>query len=148
MLKNRSEEFEIIYFIQSKKSMETFHGYKVVEAEEVEYSQFDILVIVSDIYYQEIIEHLKNLDDGCNLCRKAVNYKDLLLLKWENAREIMPFLSCKVRGKKYVVASEDRHMPDYMFTTGVNYAENLINTFFQLVTRYSKRDVIQDRGYF
>ena len=137
ILKERNEAIEIVYFVQTEKTESVFHGKRVITAIEIEPSDFDKLVIASDNYYEEINEYLKSLDNGYELYKKAVRYDLLFSGEWENSKKIMPYQSCKIQnGITYIAASEDEYMLGYMYRTGRNYSENLINAFFCLTEKY------------
>lgn len=149
MLESRSVTIEIVYFVQTEKTESVFHGKKVVAADEMDDSDFDKLVIASDIYFYEIIEHLKSLAIGYNLYKKAVRYNEFLLKEWEDAGDIMPYRTCKIKGGiSYVARSEDGYMPGSMFRTGKNYAENLIQDFFKLTEKYYGQSILDSKGIF
>lgn len=149
-LKYRRKIIEIVYFVETCRTKDFFHDMPVIAAEEMITSEFDRLVIASDSYYDEILEYLKSLDNGFELFSKAVKYDVLFQTEWEMSRRLMPYQSCRIENKNivYVATSEDRAIPGYMFRTGINYEEGLINAFFELVKKYYKYDFFMDRGYF
>lgn len=97
-LENRNEKMEIVVFVQTKKSQDTFRGKMVVKARELNENDFDKLIIASDIYYNEIIEYLKGLNNGYELYKKVVKYNQLFREELVHARWIMPYQSCEVWG--------------------------------------------------
>lgn len=93
----KKKGIKIVYFVQTKKTAEYFCGYKVISADEIDYSEIDYLVIASNIYYQEMISHLKNLNNGYELNRhKVVKARDCIPKIWESFQNYMPYISCKV----------------------------------------------------
>lgn len=135
---NAGESMDIVYFVQTEKTMDHFQGKKVIAAQEIDYSQFDNLIIASDKYFDEILSFLKKLDKGFELYKdKIMRYSDLYLRRWENARTVMPYISCKVcKDIVYITTSEDRAIAMPMIKTGYNFSENLIKAFFSMTAQY------------
>lgn len=149
MLDKRNENAEIIYFIQTEKTTDLFLGKKVISLKEIRYSDFDYLVIASNVYYQEIITCLKSFDNGYEQYKSKIKkYDEWLPVKWEVIKSVMPYQSCKVcEDIVYVALSEDETIPRYMYETGRNFSDIMIDTFFRLADKYFP-DLVKSGGYF
>lgn len=149
MLEKRNEDVEIVYFMQTEKSLDTFLGKKVISLKKMEYADFDYLVIASNVYYQEMLTCLKNLNNGYEQYKgKVQKYDEWLPVKWEVIKSVMPYQSCKVcEDIVYVSLSQDEIIPRYMFETGRNFSDIMIDTFFRLTDEYFP-GLAKDRGYF
>lgn len=149
ILNKRKEPVEIVYFIQTEKNMELFLGKQVISLKEMKYSDFDFLVIASNVYYQEMLTCLKKLNhDYEQYQNKVKKYDEWLPVKWEAVKSIMPLQSCKVSGDLvYAALSDDEIIPRYMFETGRNFSDVMIEAFFELVQIYYPGAKKED-GYF
>lgn len=141
---------EILYFVQTKKTEDYFRDHKVISAEEIDFSEIDYLVIASNIYYEEMIAYLKNLNNGYELYRhKVIQAREWLSEIWENFRSYMPYVSCKVdKDITYISSSEDDGIGGAMFKTGRNFPDDMIYVFFDLTEKYYKSTKRSGEGYF
>lgn len=144
------KDIEILYFVQTKKTKDYFYAHKVISADEIDYSEIDYLVIASNIYYEEIIAHLKNLNNGYELHRdKVIKAREWLSEIWNNFQCYMPYVSCKV-GKDiaYISSSEDDGVGGAIFKTGRNVPDDMIHVFFELTEKYYETTNRAVEGYF
>lgn len=141
---------EIVYFVQTRKTEICFRNHKVISADEIDYSEIDYLVIASNIYYEEMIVHLKSLNNDYELHRhKVVKAIEWISVIWENFRSYMPYISCKVcKDITYISSSEDNGIGGAMFKSGRNLPDDMIHTFFELVEKYYEITNRSGEGYF
>lgn len=149
VLNKRKDSAEIVYFIQTEKSRDSYLGKRVISLKEMQYSDFDFLVIASNVYYQEMLTCLKNLNNGYERYKdKVKKYDEWLPIKWEVIKGVMPIQSCKVSGGiVYAALSEDEIIPRYMFETGRNFSDVMIETFLGLAKNYYP-ELKKEDGYF
>lgn len=148
-LKKWHDEIDIVYFIETKKTRDSFYGKKVISTEEINYSDFLYLIIASDIYYEDIIFNLKHFDQGFEAHKdRIIKYRDFLLRDWKSARSFIPYKSCRVSDNLiYLASCEDEAIAADMYITGENYSEGIINAFFKLTEKYYKKSK-KASGYF
>jgi len=143
---------EVVYFVRSEKNADTFHGIKLISAEDIVYSDFDYLVVASDWYYEEILAHLESLNNGYEANHNKVMKYDALFPKdWDRARRSMPYLSCSVSSDiVYIFRNDDLYIPNCMCEMGESYSRETIDAFFELSGKYLKKDKLQPgrKGYF
>lgn len=62
-LERNAEEIKIAYFVETKKREDSFHGYAVKSAMEMNPEDFSLLIIASEKYYEDILKYMmENLD--------------------------------------------------------------------------------------
>ncbi len=143
------KNIEILYFVQSKKTEDYFHNKKVISADEIDYSKIDNLIIASNIYYEEIIAYLKNLNNDYELNKDKVKSAADFPVVWEDIQRYMPYASCKVcKDIVYISSSEDDGIGGAMFKSGRNYPDDMIHVFFELAEKYYKTTKQPNKGYF
>ena len=144
------KDIKILYFVQTKKTEDYFRNKKVVLAEEIDYSEIDYLIIASNIYYEEIMKHLMDINDNYELYKyKIKKAREWITEIWENVQNYMPFASCKVaKDITYISSSEDDGIGGAMFKSGRNLSDDMIRVFFELTEKYYKNTKRSEEKYF
>lgn len=57
-LERNAEEIKIVYFVETKKREDSFHGYAVKSALEMNPEDFSLLIIASEKYYEDILKYM------------------------------------------------------------------------------------------
>ena len=125
-------EGEIAYFVQTKKSQDYFHGYEVRSVDKIMSNEFDILIIaVAD--YCSVHNVLKKIPNNSEIIKKIRNISQIDYICGEPDL-VMPYKSVKLRnGIQYISTTKDMVIGEAMHLFGKNYAEDQIQTFFELL---------------
>lgn len=138
VLNKEQREYEIVYFILSKKEEDTFMGYPIRNLDETRPSDFDVLIIATSLYRDEVVESIRSLYNGSEYLMKIKGLSEI--------NEPCPYRSVQVQslyGEKicYFYDREDKIIPGHMEITGHNWSDFMIEDFFSLVTRYTAIDI-------
>ena len=74
----KRKEVEVVYFIQTAKTQNTFLGKRIISIDEIGWKDFDILVIATTKYYKEIVELLEKKYSQKDINGKIVFIPDTL----------------------------------------------------------------------
>ena len=136
-LKCATRKVDIVYFVESVKTKEEFHGCVVKTATEMNPDDFDYLVIAV-INHDVIWDYIKEaLDCYEQLEPKILIMSQFLHIITRSPGGIYPYGSVKLScGLSYIFDSEDRCIGYSMVVSGENYARGLIDSFFVLTDKY------------
>ncbi len=138
ILNAEHKDYNIVYFIVTKKEMDTFMGYSVKALDETYPDDFDILIIATSLYRDEIIEQLYKRRNGEEYIQKIKGLS--------NITESAPYKCVQVHtlaGERiiYLYNREDKIIPGHMEITGHNWSDYMIEDFFFLIKKYTGNDV-------
>lgn len=123
---------QIVYFVQTKvEEINVFRNIKIIEAKDINYSDFDKLIIAT-VYDDEIISYLQSINKYDET--KIESYLNWLCPKgWAESAKFMPFRSSVVNEDVVFISSgTDQCIPNIMMETGKVFSEDIIKSFFEL----------------
>lgn len=152
---------DVVYFIQTKPEKERYNGKKLISVDEMQYRDFDFLV-VTPADNREILDSLSDREDFEE--KKTKVAQDFIKLclndKIENApnqlvdinrwADLNPYFSVKTcEGLEYVFTSGDKVIGELMRRNKATFASNEIELFFDLSEKYfSPKDLRGDNACF
>ena len=136
-LKFAVRKVEIVYFVESQKTKDSYNGLPVVEAKCINPNEFDYLVIAIRSY-GEIYDYMrKNLPLFEKIEPKVIRMSYFLHMITGNLGGIYPYSSVKLTcGLNYIFSSEDCFIGQSMTDVDDNYARDSIEKFFYLTDKY------------
>ena len=142
----KRKEVEVVYFIQTAKTQNTFLGKRIISIDEIGWKDFDILVIATTKYYKEIVELLEKKYSQKDINGKIVKASDYLF----NAKIITkPYDSVKTEeGLVFIADSRDKTILEYMLATGKTWSYSMIDRFFELSEKYYSKKRKMQKGIF
>lgn len=129
-------EYEIIYFIESFPTKESFYGKKLVNANQIKWCDFDYLVVAVR-QYEEVLKYLENNVTGFEDNADKIVHSLKFTSNMQQDAEVSPYTSCNVAGGlSFLFDTMDRTIGEDMLAKRCTYSESLIRTFFILVRQY------------
>ena len=124
----------IVYYIETLKTKETYDNIKVIECQEVNFHDFDILIIATSSYF-EVISYIK---EKIGLSEDEIQKRVIVFERiWSSLAQLIPFFSCKTEDSIYYIArSEDQVIMKSMVLNGKTYSRSTIDAFFHLSRKY------------
>lgn len=143
-----NKNIEIMYFVQSKVTVNSWNGYNVIPVEKIKWTDFEFLVIATDLYFDEIVRHIENTVGG-DLPDKVIKYDVFEEKIWDFARNCTPYFSCKVCDNiVFISNSEDTVIPKTMYISGDVFSQHIIDVFFELAQKYCGYEINSMTGIF
>lgn len=129
-------DYDVVYYIESIPSKESFYGKRVVKVNQINWDDFDFLVIA--IRHHEAIKgDLKKYVKGYEKNKRKVVHSLEFTSSMQQNIAISPYTSCNVAGGlKFLFNTMDRAIGEEMLTTKHTYSELLIQAFFILAQRH------------
>lgn len=129
-------DYSVVYFIESVPSQQSFYGKRIIEANQINWDDFDFLVVALK-QYETILEYLKNNVKGYkNNKAKIVHSVEFASNMQQNAA-VSPYTSCIVNGElKFLFDTMDKVIGEDMLAKKHTWSEPLIRTFFCLAQKY------------
>ncbi len=143
IINDEKPDYKIVYFILTNREEDSFMGYPVRILDETNPSEFDVLIIATSLFRDEIIELIGNYQNGAEYLAKIKGLS--------NIDEQCPYKSVQIHtlgGEKivYLYNREDKIIPGHMEITGHNWSDRMIEDFFSLVHKNKKE--FSDDGIF
>lgn len=141
--------YEIVYFVESIPKKNIFIDKKVICASDINWDDFDFLVIAI-AQYEEIITYLKSeIECYEQNIKKVVNSVEFTH-NMKGSYLTYPYQCVNVNGGKlkFLYSTKDRGVSDDMIATGCTYSDKLIDLFFSLTRQYygERKGVFLDIG--
>ena len=141
--------YEIVYFVESNPKKNSFLDKKVICARDINWSDFDFLVIAIK-GYEEIIAYLKDEIESYEQNIKKVVHSVEFTYNMRGPYSTYPYQCVNVnKGElKFLYNTKDRIVSEAMLATGRAYPDDLIDLFFSLTRQYygERRGVFLDIG--
>ena len=133
---------EIVCFIQSSPDKKVYNGIRVIPANKIGTEQFDRLVIATSwLYYEEIMTHIKRLDNYESFCSRIMRIEEIGELVCKEHEACMPYMSVDTEdGLKFIADSKDFTIPVAMLFTGCVWSRGCMDMFLDLIKRYYEID--------
>lgn len=123
----------MVYYVETSKTKEIHNGIKVIECQELDFHDFDILVIATSSY-SEVISYIK---EKKGLLENEIQNRVIVFERiWSSLSHLMPFFSCKTDDNLYIARSEDQVIMKSMVLNGKTYSQATIDAFFDLSRKY------------
>lgn len=138
---NQQWDYSIVYFIESIPSQQEVFGKKVIGAEQINWDDFDFLVIAIK-QYETILEYLKNNVKGYENNKAkivhSIKFTSNINMQQNAAiAAISPYNSCVVNGGlKFLFDRRDEVIGKNMLEYKHTWSEPLIRAFFSLTQKY------------
>ncbi len=131
---------DILYFVQTKKDRDEYHGFKVNNYDDIVWSELDYVVVATRKYYDDIKKVLceNNADE-----RKIIELYSFM----ELVKKFKPnYSTCIAENRlNYVYSSEDKFIGPFMKYSGRNHGDTMMKELLTLARRFFAFD---DTGYF
>ena len=120
----------IEYFVQTKKTMDNYSGYPVKNLDEINWKDFDYLVLSSCLYKNDMLSELKNLPDWGKIEPRVKTFSTFLDLFFDDSAR---YRSVTVKeGLHYIFSRDDEILGPQMLYNGINHGSEIMKKLFNI----------------